>query len=38
MLKGKNSETNVTLKTLLRRAQEELEIEVAQMLFEGARK
>ncbi len=38
VLKGKNSETNVTLKTLLRRAQEELEIEVAQMLFEGARK
>jgi V/A-type H+-transporting ATPase subunit E len=33
VLKGRNSETNVTLKTLLRRAQEELEIEVAQMLF-----
>ncbi len=33
VLKGRNSETNVTLKTLLRRAQEELEIEVAQLLF-----
>ncbi len=33
ILKGKNSEINVTLKTLLRRAQDELEIEVAQMLF-----
>jgi len=33
VLKGVNSETNVTLKALLRRAQEELELEVAQMLF-----
>ncbi len=36
ILKGKNSEINVTLKTLLRRAQDELEIEVARMLFEEA--
>ncbi|MCL6642845.1 MAG: V-type ATP synthase subunit E, partial [Candidatus Bipolaricaulota bacterium] len=36
VLKGRNSETNVTLETLLRRAQEELEIEVAQMLFGGS--
>jgi len=35
VLKGRNSEINVTLKALLRRAQEELEIEVAQMLFGG---
>jgi len=34
VLKGRNSEINVTLETLLRRAQEELEIEVARMLFE----
>lgn len=33
ILKGTNSETNVTVATLLRRAKEELEIEVAQMLF-----
>lgn len=33
VLKGVNSETNVTVATLLRRAQDELEIEVAQMLF-----
>lgn len=35
VLKGTNSEINVTLKTLLRRAQDEFEIEVAQMLFGG---
>lgn len=35
VLKGKNSEINVTAATLLRRAQDELEIEVAQMLFGG---
>lgn len=33
VLKSTNSEINVTVATLLRRAQEELEIEVAQMLF-----
>jgi V/A-type H+-transporting ATPase subunit E len=33
VLKGKGSEMNVTVATLLRRAQDELEIEVAQMLF-----
>jgi V/A-type H+-transporting ATPase subunit E len=33
VLKGTNSETNVTLQTLLRRAYEELEIELAQLLF-----
>lgn len=33
ILKGTNSETNVTMATLLRRAKDELEIEVAQMLF-----
>lgn len=33
VLKGVNSETNVTVATLVRRAQDELEIEVAQMLF-----
>lgn len=36
ILKGKTSEINVTLKTLLRYAQDELEIEVARMLFGGA--
>ncbi len=35
VLKGKNNETNVTVATLLQRAQDALEIEVAQMLFEG---
>lgn len=35
VLKGVNSETNVTLATLMRRAQDDLEIQVAQMLFEG---
>lgn len=33
VLKGKNNETNVTVATLLQRAQDALEIEVAQMLF-----
>ncbi len=36
VLKGINSETNVTLKALLRRAHEELEIQVAQVLFSPA--
>jgi V/A-type H+-transporting ATPase subunit E len=36
VLKGRNSEINVTLEALLRRAQEELEIAVAQMLFGGS--
>ncbi|MFN4217717.1 MAG: V-type ATP synthase subunit E [Candidatus Bipolaricaulia bacterium] len=35
VLKSTNSETNVTVATLLRRAHDELEIEVAQMLFGG---
>ncbi len=35
VLKGVNSETNVTLATLMRRAQDDLEIQVAQMLFAG---
>ncbi len=38
ILKGKNSEINVTLKTLLRRVQDELEIDVARMLFGEAHK
>lgn len=33
VLKGVNSETNVTVATLLRRTQDELEIQVAQVLF-----
>ncbi len=33
VLKGVNSEINVTVATLLRRAQDELEIEVAKLLF-----
>jgi V/A-type H+-transporting ATPase subunit E len=33
VLKGKHNEINVTIATLLRRAQDALEIEVAQMLF-----
>ncbi|MCX8103736.1 MAG: V-type ATP synthase subunit E [Candidatus Bipolaricaulota bacterium] len=38
VLKGTHSETNVTMATLMRRAKDELEIEVAQMLFGEARK